>query len=546
MLEKLTIQNYALIDKVELTFSPGLTTITGETGAGKSIMLGALSLLRGGRADTRVVTDRDAKSVVEGVFSEPDPTLEQFFVDNELDWNPDEIIIRREVTGAGRSRAFVNDAPVNLSILAELSSHLIDIHSQHENVMLTDPKMQLAVIDAFSDNDDLRAEYSREYARFNAIRARIKKAKEELDATRRNRDFLAFQLEGLEALKPKRGELAEIERRFDLLSNADETREELQELCAIFGSNDRGVVDMLYKAKGIAAKLEVSTLSERLENLLVEAKDIYETAVDELAEVESDPQTLEQLSKRMQDYYAAVKHYRVKDADALEELHRDIIAKLSAMESDADLSQLEKSGREAAARVKELGERLTESRNQGAAVFGATVLIGAVPLGLPNLRFEVDMSVGKLGSNGQDRVEFLTAFNKNQPSTPIAGQASGGEMARLMLSIKRGLAGRMNLPTVIFDEIDTGVSGEIAHKMGEMMQEMGRDMQVMTITHLPQVAAKGAEHLKVYKQDEGERTVSHVRRLDREERIRELAAMMSGSEVGDAALNNARALLGYN
>lgn len=546
MLEKLTIQNYALIDKVELTFSPGLTTITGETGAGKSIMLGALSLLRGGRADTRVVTDRDAKSVVEGVFSEPDPTLEQFFVDNELDWNPDEIIIRREVTGAGRSRAFVNDAPVNLSILAELSSHLIDIHSQHENVMLTDPKMQLAVIDAFSDNDDLRAEYSREYARFNAIRARIKKAKEELDATRRNRDFLAFQLEGLEALKPKRGELAEIERRFDLLSNADETREELQELCAIFGSNDRGVVDMLYKAKGIAAKLEVSTLSERLENLLVEAKDIYETAVDELAEVESDPQTLEQLSKRMQDYYAAVKHYRVKDADALEELHRDIIAKLNAMESDADLSQLEKSGREAAARVKELGERLTESRNQGAAVFGATVLIGAVPLGLPNLRFEVDMSVGKLGSNGQDRVEFLTAFNKNQPSTPIAGQASGGEMARLMLSIKRGLAGRMNLPTVIFDEIDTGVSGEIAHKMGEMMQEMGRDMQVMTITHLPQVAAKGVEHLKVYKQDEGERTVSHVRRLDREERIRELAAMMSGSEVGDAALNNARALLGYN
>lgn len=546
MLEKLTIQNYALIDKVELTFSPGLTTITGETGAGKSIMLGALSLLRGGRADTRVVTDRDAKSVVEGVFSEPDQTLEQFFVDNELDWNPDEIIIRREVTGAGRSRAFVNDAPVNLSILAELSSHLIDIHSQHENVMLTDPKMQLAVIDAFSDNDDLRAEYSREYARFNAIRARIKKAKEELDATRRNRDFLAFQLEGLEALKPKRGELAEIERRFDLLSNADETREELQELCAIFGSNDRGVVDMLYKAKGIAAKLEVSTLSERLENLLVEAKDIYETAVDELAEVESDPQTLELLSKRMQDYYAAVKHYRVKDADALEELHRDIIAKLNAMESDADLSQLEKSGREAAARVKELGERLTESRNQGAAVFGATVLIGAVPLGLPNLRFEVDMSVGKLGSNGQDRVEFLTAFNKNQPSTPIAGQASGGEMARLMLSIKRGLAGRMNLPTVIFDEIDTGVSGEIAHKMGEMMQEMGRDMQVMTITHLPQVAAKGVEHLKVYKQDEGERTVSHVRRLDREERIRELAAMMSGSEVGDAALNNARALLGYN
>lgn len=545
MLEKLTIQNYALIDKVELTFSPGLTTITGETGAGKSIMLGALSLLRGGRADTRVVTDRDAKSVVEGVFSEPDQTLEQFFVDNELDWNPDEIIIRREVTGAGRSRAFVNDAPVNLSILAELSSHLIDIHSQHENVMLTDPKMQLAVIDAFSDNDDLRAEYSREYARFNAIRARIKKAKEELDATRRNRDFLAFQLEGLEALKPKRGELAEIERRFDLLSNADETREELQELCAIFGSNDRGVVDMLYKAKGIAAKLEVSTLSERLENLLVEAKDIYETAVDELAEVESDPQTLELLSKRMQDYYAAVKHYRVKDADALEELHRDIIAKLNAMESDADLSQLEKSGREAAARVKELGERLTESRNQGAAVFGATVLIGAVPLGLPNLRFEVDMSVGKLGSNGQDRVEFLTAFNKNQPSTPIAGQASGGEMARLMLSIKRGLAGRMNLPTVIFDEIDTGVSGEIAHKMGEMMQEMGRDMQVMTITHLPQVAAKGVEHLKVYKQDEGERTVSHVRRLDREERIRELAAMMSGSEVGDAALNNARALLGF-
>lgn len=545
MLEKLTINNYALIDKVELTFAPGLTTITGETGAGKSIMLGALSLLTGGRADTRVVTNRDAKSVVEGVFANPGDALRRFFEANDLDWNPDEIIIRREVTSTGRSRAFVNDAPVNLSILGDLASHLIDIHSQHENVMLTDPKMQLEVIDAFSDNAGLREEYAREYARFTSLRARIKKGKEEAEATRRNRDFLAFQLEGLNALKPKKGELAEIERRFDLLSNADETREELQEFCSIFGATDRGVVDMIYKAKGIAGKLEFLNLSERMENLLVEAKDLYETAVDELGEIESDPQALEKLSKRMQDYYAAVKHYRVKDADALEDLHLEIAAKLQNIETDANLAALEREGREAAARVKELGEQLTWSRNQGAAVFAATVLVGAVPLGLPNLRFEVGMAVGKLGSTGQDRVEFLTAFNKNQTPTPIAGQASGGEMARLMLSIKRGLAGRMQLPTVIFDEIDTGVSGEIAHKMGEMMQEMGADMQVMTITHLPQVAAKGAEHLKVYKQDEGERTVTHVRRLEREERIRELAAMMSGSEVGEAALNNARALLGY-
>ncbi len=556
MLSKLSIRNYALIDSLELVFDSGLTIITGETGAGKSIMLGALSMIMGGRADSRVIADGGSKSVVEASFAFPPASLEQSFAENDLDWNAEELLIRREIASNGRSRVFINDVPVTLSVLASISGYLIDIHSQHENARLTSQTAQLEIIDSVSDNEKLRKRYAEAFRRFVEIRNRVKRIRQEQDRMRENREYLQFQYEGLKTLSPKRGELETIEKRFELLSDADEIRERLQYFRSLLGDNDRGALDLLRTAKAEADRVDYSlvgietdedtpAIPERLENVIVELQDMYETIDDAVLRVDADPAVLEKLSRRMNEYYDAVKQYRVKTADELVDMLEKIGSQLDVIETGGEeLPMLEKEGKRVASEVKELAVRLTESREEGARRFSRVVTETARPLGLSNLDFSVNIAAGKMGPTGQDRVEFRCSFNKNQVAGPIAGMASGGEMSRLMLTIKRVLAGRMNLPTIIFDEIDTGVSGEIADKMGEMMVDMSRDMQVMAITHLPQVAAKGDSHFKVFKKDEETRTLTHVRRLDEEARVREIAAMMSGSEVGDAALNNARVLLG--
>ncbi len=556
MLSKLSIRNYALIDSLELEFDSGLTIITGETGAGKSIMLGALSMIMGGRADSRVIADGGSKSVVEASFAFPPASLEQSFAENDLDWNAEELLIRREIASNGRSRVFINDVPVTLSVLASISGYLIDIHSQHENARLTSQTAQLEIIDSVSDNEKLRKRYAEAFRRFVEIRNRVKRIRQEQDRMRENREYLQFQYEGLKTLSPKKGELETIEKRFELLSDADEIRERLQYFRSLLGDNDRGALDLLRTAKAEADRVDYSlvgietdedtpAIPERLENVIVELQDMYETIDDAVLRVDADPAVLEKLSRRMNEYYDAVKQYRVKTADELVDMLEKIGSQLDVIETGGEeLPMLEKEGKRVASEVKELAVRLTESREEGARRFSRVVTETARPLGLSNLDFSVNIAAGKMGPTGQDRVEFRCSFNKNQVAGPIAGMASGGEMSRLMLTIKRVLAGRMNLPTIIFDEIDTGVSGEIADKMGEMMVDMSRDMQVMAITHLPQVAAKGDSHFKVFKKDEETRTLTHVRRLDEEARVREIAAMMSGSEVGDAALNNARVLLG--
>ncbi|ROS82472.1 DNA repair protein RecN [Muribaculaceae bacterium Isolate-036 (Harlan)] len=556
MLSKLSIRNYALIDSLELEFDSGLTIITGETGAGKSIMLGALSMIMGGRADSRVIADGGSKSVVEASFAFPPASLEQSFAENDLDWNAEELLIRREIASNGRSRVFINDVPVTLSVLASISGYLIDIHSQHENARLTSQTAQLEIIDSVSDNEKLRKRYAEAFRRFVEIRNRVKRIRQEQDRMRENREYLQFQYEGLKTLSPKRGELETIEKRFELLSDADEIRERLQYFRSLLGDSDRGALDLLRTAKAEADRVDYSlvgietdedtpAIPERLENVIVELQDMYETIDDAVLRIDADPAVLEKLSRRMNEYYDAVKQYRVKTADELVDMLEKIGSQLDAIETGGEeLPMLEKEGKRVASEVKELAVRLTESREEGARRFSRVVTETARPLGLSNLDFSVNIAAGKMGPTGQDRVEFRCSFNKNQVAGPIAGMASGGEMSRLMLTIKRVLAGRMNLPTIIFDEIDTGVSGEIADKMGEMMVDMSRDMQVMAITHLPQVAAKGDSHFKVFKKDEETRTLTHVRRLDEEARVREIAAMMSGSEVGDAALNNARVLLG--
>ena len=561
MLKTLRITNYALIDRLELEFGPGLTIITGETGAGKSIMLGALSLLLGGRADTRVIGDSSRKSEVEAIFVDVDPELRPVFDERGIEWvdadsdgrDGNEVIIRREISASGRSKVYINDRSVTLLTLSLVASRLIDIHSQHANAKLSDPAEQLRVVDLLSDNKAQLAEYRKEFAAYVDIRRRLKALREEMSKSAENADFMKFQLEQLDKLKPRRGELVETERRFEVLSDADEIRDRLRTMGAMLGTGDSGALTLISEAGAEAGKVDFSLFGKEAENadiprrlasLSVELKDIYETVCDMAEEVDSDPAGLARLSARMNSYYEAVKNFRVKEADELVDLRDELRRKLSDIGGEGtELPQLEELSRLAARRLKRVAAALTESRTVGAERLSRLITETARPLGLSNLTFQARLSTAKLGPAGQDSMELLCSFNKNGRMQPLADVASGGEVSRMMLSLKAILAGKMNLPTIIFDEVDTGVSGEIADKMGAMMRDMGVDMQVLVITHLPQVAAKGNAHFKVFKHDDESRTFTNVKRLSDDERVREIASMLSGSEVTGSALAAARDLM---
>lgn len=552
MLESLIIKNYALIDNVNLHFESGFTIVTGETGAGKSIMLGALALLLGERAETKAISDKTRKSVIEATFTNPDPTLKSVFDANGLEWNENELIARREISPTGRSRAFVNDTPVTLPTLSAITGNLVDIHSQHSNILMSQSSSHLSIIDSYSGNADLLADYRCEFARYVALRGKIKRIKERIEKNKENRDFIVFQLEQLDKIRPKEGELKAIEQEFDMLSDADQIREDLGVAYNYFDGGENninayisGVIESLQQVNLELFEEDGGTdLMRRLDSLRIELKDISETLYDYLDRVDSDPARLAKVTARMNLLYDAIKRFKVADEKELIELHNDLHQKLDAIDNgDVDIADLESQAKILGKALKSKAEILTERRKQGAVEFAMKLIDTALPLGLPNIKFDVEFSTGKLTPDGQDILEFMCSFNKNHPMQPISKVASGGEIARLMLSIKSIMAKCMNLPTVIFDEVDTGVSGEIADKMGAMMRNMGAEMQVLAITHLPQVAAKGHTHFKVYKTDSEDRTVSHVRMLNKEERIKELAGMLSGSSVNDAALLNARALL---
>lgn len=562
MLKNLTIRNYALIENLELEFGPGLTIITGETGAGKSIMLGALGLVMGGRADTRVISDGGDKSVVTALFTDIDPELRQIFDERGIDWIEDadgrpELTVRRELTASGRSKVYVNDSPVTLQTLSAIVPRLIDIHSQHANAKINDPAERLRIIDSLAGNSELLADYRMVFNEYVELRRAIKARRERMAATAKNIEFLRFQLEQLDRLAPKRGELKEIERRFEVLSDADEIKERLYALASILGDSDRGVQSLLGEAVSAADKIDfrllgmksddadgVSGIVERLRALIIEAKDIYETVDDLNSSVDTDPAALAKLSARMNLYYETVKRFRVREADDLVALHEDVRRQVADVTlGDSELPEMESEARRVAHELKLKADELTETRVRCAAEFSRLLCETARPLGLANIKFTAEVGPRKLSASGQDEVEFLCSFNKNGTPKPIGDIASGGEISRMMLSLKSILAGHINLPTIIFDEVDTGVSGEIADKMGDMMHAVSHDMQVIVITHLPQVAAKGDAHFKVYKTDADTRTVTHVRQLTVDDRIRELAAMISGSEVSEAALSAARALL---
>lgn len=568
MLRNLIIKNYALIESLDLEFGPGLTIITGETGAGKSIMLGALSLVMGGRADTKVIADGNSKSSVQALFVDVDSELKPIFEQKGIDWivneyNSAEITIRRELSASGRSKVFVNDCSVTLQTLALIMPRLIDIHSQHANIKINDPAERLRIIDSIAENEDLRIEYKKIFKKYADIRRHIKSLCEEKTRSSQNLEFLKFRLSYLDKLNPKKGELREIENRFEVLSDADEIKDRMRMMMSLIGDGDRAAQSLIAEAETLSSKIDFSlfdtavkskdvtseetsdsTLTRRLMALNIELKDICATIDDFYSKIDSDPAMLSKLSDRMNLYYETMKRFGVADADLLFEMHQDIKQKVSNATGDGEeLPVLEKEARLIAAQLRTAADKLSESRREAAEIFARMLCDRARTLGLPNINFKCEVNEQKITSSGRDGIEFLCSFNKNGIPRPLSEIASGGEISRMMLSLKSILAGNINLPTIIFDEVDTGVSGEIADKMGKMMHDISDDMQVIVITHLPQVAAKGDEHFKVYKTDGEDRTLTNVRKLDAEGRVHELASMISGSEISDAAMSAARALL---
>ena len=553
MLTNLKIQNYALIRDLEIELGPGLTIVTGETGAGKSIMLGAMALMLGGRADGKTAGN-GKKTVVEGTFTAPE-RLNDFLTRNDIDSEGEELILRREISASGRSRGFINDTPVGLKVLEEAGDLLIDIHSQHQNHALTDPAAQIKIIDCFSNNEKEREAYRKAYLDFVAAEKSLRAARDSEARSRQNEEFLRFQLEYLDKLKPKAGELAVLERRLEMLSSAGEISERINGARDLLLEGDDSAIEKISSARSLLEGVnwelfsdlseEDAGLLQRFESAYLELRDAAESLEGIAERVNADPKALEKTESRIGKLYDAQARFKVTEESELLAIYSDLRNQLNSLETiGEDIEALAARVKETGAILKAASAALTATRRKGADFFAVRLAETARPLGLKNLKVGVSVTKARLGISGGDAVEILCSFNKNQELVPLASTASGGELSRLMLSIKTLTAEYLGMPTIIFDEVDTGVSGETADRMGAMMADLGKVIQVVSITHLPQVAAKGNMHFKVGKHDEEETTVTTVVRLSEEERIREIARMLAGAEINGAALMNARSLMG--
>lgn len=550
MLESLHISNYALIDLIDIKFHEGFNVITGETGAGKSIILGALSLLLGSRADTRVVANPDAKSVIEAVFTVDDyPLLKDFCLQEDIEWDDERCILRREISPAGRSRAFVNDSPVPLSKLRDVSLHLIDIHSQHQNQLLATPEFQLSVIDTLAGNSRRLSAYQ---IKFNSLREavrRLKVMRAKVERAREDEEFTRYQLEQLEELNLQPGEQAELEKERDMLNNLSSIKGALSRASSALDDDETGALRMVETAAEACADIEevfdsADNISERLETVRIELSDIAATILSIDEGLGDDPSALASIEERLSSIYSLCHKHHVEDSDGLIELREALRDKLRALDNSGDeIEELEKEARRAKALAKESAMEISAARKEAAERFGKRLAEVAMPLGMKNLRCEIRVSPADMTSTGMDAVEFMVAFNKNQPLMPVGATASGGEISRLMLSIKSIIASSMQLPSIIFDEIDTGVSGDVANRMGTMMLDISKNIQVTAITHLPQVASKGAHQYRVYKEDDEHSTHTHIALLTDEERVRSIAAMLGGADIDETAIAAARSLL---
>ena len=552
MIVSLSISNYALIDHLEIALDDGFNIITGETGAGKSIILGALGMLLGARADARVIRDAQCKSVVEAEFR-PDAQLQgvlsPILAEAQVDDVGEVCILRRELSPSGRTRAFVNDTPVTLSFLRQVAVHLVDIHSQHQNLLLADAAYQLSVIDRMAGNAALLADYKAAYAEYKQMLLQYTKTRDMVSRNKADADFIAYQLEELNDMQLRAGEQAELESQRRMLAHAGVLREHLGAATEALGASDSGALDALDTAithcRAMASVIaDADDMADRLDSVAIEVKDILDTLAARADGVTADPAMLEAIEERLSRLYSLeLKHH----VDTVEELIavRDKMAEQLAAISNSDdvLAALEASARSLKRKAMALARELSQRRREAADAFAERLRDMAAPLGMANLRCEVAMTQGKLGADGIDTLELMFAFNKNQKLSSVAATASGGEISRLMLCVKSILAEKMSLPSIIFDEIDTGVSGDIANRIARIMADIARSIQVVTITHLPQVAARGRCHFKVYKEDDDTTTATRISRLDLEQRVSELALMLSGDPHDEAALEAARAML---
>lgn len=551
MLRSLYIQNYALIEKLDISFGSGFSVITGETGAGKSIILGAIGLLLGQRADVKAIRVGALKCVIEARFDISAYGMQPFFEENELEYE-EECILRREVSASGKSRAFINDTPASLVQMKELGELLIDVHSQHQNLLLNKEGFQLNVLDILSHNEEALSAYRNIFGEWKQAQQDLEALVARANRDKSDEDYIRFQLEQLEEAHLAAGEQEELEQEADTLSHAEEIKAGLyrvgQTLCSDEGGLLSGLKECLNTMLGLQRVYPAAgELAERMESSYIELKDISQEVSGREDEIEFNPERLEEVNQRLNLIYTLQQKHRVSTVGELLALADEYAAQLSAItSSDEHIEELKARCDVLYGKVKKQAAVLTKARTAAAREVEKQMAARLIPLGMPNVRFQVEMGVRKEpGMHGADTVNFLFSANKNGALQSISSVASGGEIARVMLSVKAMIAGAVKLPTIVFDEIDTGVSGEIADRMADIMQEMGeQDRQVISITHLPQIAARGRAHYKVYKQDNETETNSHIRRLTNDERVEEIAHMLSGATLTEAALNNAKALLG--
>ena len=554
MLKEVHIRNYVLIDRLDIDFKEGFSVMTGETGAGKSIILGAMNLLLGGRADSKTIMQGTEKCTIEGSFSITGYGLEQFFADNGLDYDPEETILRRELSQSGKSRAFINDTPVSLTQMRDLGCRLIDIHSQHQNLALGTQSFQLDVVDTIADNSRIRLLYEQKYDAWTKLKAELARLRKEFESDNTDREYLEFQLEGLDSAHLKDGEQEELEQESDILEHAEEIKQDLFNASQIMSGDEDGCLQKLRSAlqslRSASKNLpQAQELAERLDSCLIELKDISVTVDDTQEEINFDPARLEQVNERLDLIYSLEKKHKKESISELMELAESIRTRLDRSGSyELDIEKLTAQVEAARKEMEKSAVELTKTRQKAAEIIIKDIKALLVPLGIPNVQFGVEINpAAAYDHTGHDDLKFLFSANKAVPMQEISEVASGGEIARVMLSVKSLIAGVRTLPTIIFDEIDTGVSGAVAEKMALLMEQMsGGDRQVLAITHLPQIAALGHTHYKVYKTEESDATRTRIAQLDYNGRIREIAGMMSGATLTQAALDNAKTLIDNN
>ena len=549
MIKLLHISNYALIDRLEIGFDDGLTIITGETGAGKSIILGALSLILGERADTKAIRDTSTKTVVEATFDITGYHMEPFFKENDIDWDEKECIVRRELSPSGRSRAFINDSPVALSLLRELATRLLDIHSQHSNMLLSQPTFQLSILDSIAGNATLLESYHSAYQQYREAVKRLDETEREMEQLRRNEDYIRFQVNQLQEMQLKPNEDQELEAQQNKLSNITGLKEALWNVSNLLDGEEGSILQHLSTVAQRLTEAEgnledIKGMAERVGGAIIDLKDIARSVDATMESLNDDPAELNRVEERLSEIYSLMHKHNAGDVNELIAIERDYALQLTEIEHNDDIiEQLKAEVQSHKSSAMNIAAQLSDKRQQAAKRFGKELLAMATPLGMKNIAFDVDFSKTDLMPHGTDAVEFMMAFNKNQKPMPVKDTASGGEISRVMLCIKTIIAHHMRLPSIIFDEVDTGVSGDVANKIGEMMAEIARNIQVIAITHLPQVAANGDHHLRVFKTDTDVETLTRVEALDDEEHVMEIARMLSGKDLNQAAIENAKSLI---